>query len=75
MWNYIVLGQVPGTDYYLNFTSVLILYAFVVLGGLILKRSLAHGLINAYTSLTIWMIMHSSHTNQKQLKSYLSIYN
>lgn len=31
MLNYIVLGQVPGTDYYLNFTSVLILYALVLL--------------------------------------------
>ncbi len=31
MWNYIVLGQVPGTNYYLNFTSVIILYAVVIL--------------------------------------------
>ncbi len=36
MWNYIVLGQVPGTDYYLNFTSVLILYGLVLLGIFIL---------------------------------------
>ncbi len=34
MWNYIVLGQVPGTDYHLNFTSVLIVYALVLLAAL-----------------------------------------
>lgn len=30
MLNYIVLGQVPGTDLYLTFTSVLVIYAAVL---------------------------------------------
>ncbi len=30
MLNYIVLGQVPGTDYYLNFTNVLMIYCVLL---------------------------------------------
>lgn len=45
MLNYIVLGQIPGTDHYLSFTSVLIMYALVFLTVVIISsQHLMYGL-------------------------------
>lgn len=50
MLNYIVLGQVPGTDYFLNFTSIITMYAIVFLVAIviILTRQ-AHDLSDVIT--------------------------